>query len=367
MDERTVKVNAWSSGEWTFTLPDDGALGNYAVRAVLAGDRKQPGAKPDRDVSGGEEEELDQVEDDVPWNKTVRGSFLVAAYRKPDFRVDVTLTGTTMLAGRPAPGRGDRPLPVRRADAQAADALDLYANAAPSAPEAILAKYPGDRWTFVGWSDNQRAVCAPTWRRTTGSWRRMDSCRSRWALMPRRAFRTHTRSKGTSRTCRGSTSPTASARSCTRHRGTSASSRFHISISRKTGARTELVAVGLDGAAVAGIPIDVTLTQIQWLSVRHAEGNGFYSWDTQRKEVPSGEWHLTSAADPVALDIPLPSGGFFILEARAQRRPRALHRDPDHRSTRWERATPHGSASITIASISSPSARPTSRGRRRAS
>ena len=130
VDERTVKVNAWSSGEWTFTLPEGGALGNYAVRAVLAADRKQPGAKPDRDVSGGEEEELDQVEDDVPWNKTVRGSFLVAAYRKPDFRVDVTLTGTTMLAGDPLQGVVTGALPVRRADAQAADALDLHENAA---------------------------------------------------------------------------------------------------------------------------------------------------------------------------------------------------------------------------------------------
>jgi hypothetical protein len=88
--------------------------------------------------------------------------------------------------------------------------------------------------------------------------------------------------------------------------------------SQKDGIKTALVAVGLDGAPVAGIPIDVTLTQIQWLSVRRAEGNGFYSWDTQRKEVPSGEWHLTSAADPVALDMPLPSGGFFILKATAK-------------------------------------------------
>ena len=29
----------------------------------------------------------------VPYTKVVNGSFLVAAYRRPDFRVDVTLTG----------------------------------------------------------------------------------------------------------------------------------------------------------------------------------------------------------------------------------------------------------------------------------
>ena len=29
VDERTVKVNAWSSAEWTLTLPAEGTLGNY--------------------------------------------------------------------------------------------------------------------------------------------------------------------------------------------------------------------------------------------------------------------------------------------------------------------------------------------------
>ena len=66
-----------------------------------------------------------------------------------------------------------------------------------------------------------------------------------------------------------------------------------------------------------GVKIDVTLTQIQWTSVRRAEGNGFYTWETERKEVPSGEWHLTSATDPVPLTADLPAGGYYVLEARA--------------------------------------------------
>ena len=34
----------------------------------------------------------------------VSGSFLVAAYRRPDFRVDVTLTGDSTIAGDPLKG-----------------------------------------------------------------------------------------------------------------------------------------------------------------------------------------------------------------------------------------------------------------------
>src|SRR6185369_6767404 len=47
----------------------------------------------------------------------------------------------------------------------------------------------------------------------------------------------------------------------------------------RDGLKTELVAVGLDGAPVPDVTIDVTLTQVQWTSVRKAEGNGFYSWE----------------------------------------------------------------------------------------
>ena len=61
----------------------------------------------------------------------------------------------------------------------------------------------------------------------------------------------------------------------------------------------------------------VTLTQVQWLSVRRAEGNGFYTWDTERKEIPAGSWTVTTATDPVPLEIPIPNGGYFLLVDRA--------------------------------------------------
>ena len=65
-------------------------------------------------------------------------------------------------------------------------------------------------------------------------------------------------------------------------------------IEQKSGLKTEVVAVAPDGKAVAGVPVTVTLTQIQWNSVRRAEGNGFYTWDTERKEVPAGTWTVTT-------------------------------------------------------------------------
>jgi hypothetical protein len=42
VDTRSVKVNAWSSAEWTMTLPKEGGLGGYSVRGVLEADMPKP-------------------------------------------------------------------------------------------------------------------------------------------------------------------------------------------------------------------------------------------------------------------------------------------------------------------------------------
>ena len=96
----------------------------------------------------------------------------------------------------------------------------------------------------------------------------------------------------------------------------------------KTGTTVDVVAADLQGGAVAGLPITLTLTRVQWNSVRQSEGGGFYSWDTEEVKVPAGEWTVTSAAAPVTVPIPVPEGGYYILAATTK--------DADGRSTRTE-------------------------------
>jgi alpha-2-macroglobulin len=314
VDERTVKMNGWSSGEWAFTLPSDGALGNYQVRAVLASDRPKPGPKQTTPAAG--DEEVAQDEDGVSWNKSVNGSFLVAAYRKPDFRVDVSLNGTTLVAGNALKGvvtaryLFGAPM-VKRPTHWAFTRAQLF-----TAPATILTKYPADRWTFVGWANNEQHPKTE-----------MASDDGQLAANGQLPLTLQTDSKAGmpfSYTLEGDVEDVSRQHIANRASVVVHPAPWYIGIKRvpyftqqQSGLATELVAVGLDGAPVAGVAINVTLTQIQWQSVRRAEGNGFYSWETQRKEVPSGEWHLTSAVDPVPLNVPLPAGGFFILEARA--------------------------------------------------
>ena len=68
-------------------------------------------------------------------------------------------------------------------------------------------------------------------------------------------------------------------------------------VEQKSGVKTEIVAVTPPAHRSPGVPVTVTLTQVQWMSVRRAEGNGFYTWDTERKEMPAGSWTVTTAAD----------------------------------------------------------------------
>ncbi len=84
------------------------------------------------------------------------------------------------------------------------------------------------------------------------------------------------------------------------------------------GADTEIIAVGLDGKPVPGVKVSVNLQQIYWNSVRRAEGNGFYTWETEKKEAQAGSFEITTQASPVPLHVPLKSGGLYTLTATAR-------------------------------------------------
>ncbi len=311
VDRRTVKVNAWSSAEWTLPLPADGALGNYAVRAILESDR--PKTKPPANRAVSVEQDFDEGAYEL-YVRTVQGSFLVAAYRRPDFRVDVSLTGETAIAGDPLKGvitakylfgapMGARPVTWRYTKSPSF-----------TAPPAIREKFSDDRWIFVGWPERQRAE-EPVIRREETTLPKAGDL----------ALKLETK--------RDSGVPylyslEADVEDVSRqHIANRASITVHPApwyigvrrpsyvIDQKTGLKTEIVAAALDGTPVAGVPVDITLTQVQWVSVRRAAGGRFYEWDSERKEVPAGKWNVTTAAEPVPLQIPFASGGYFTLEA----------------------------------------------------
>jgi uncharacterized protein YfaS (alpha-2-macroglobulin family) len=310
VDDRVVKANAWSTAEWTMTVPVAGSLGNYQVSALLQSDRaKAVTVRNGRQV-------------DEPWrlyNKTVRASFLVAAYRRPDFRVDVTLGGDTLVAGDALKGVVNArylfgaPM-VKRPIQWTLTRAPIY-----SAPDAVTSKFPVDRWTFVGYPEYDEGAPRP---KTD-----MGADKAQLTASGQVSLPLQTDAKAGlpySYTLEGDVEDVSRQHIANRAAVVVHPAPWYIGIrnfplfvQQADGVQTAFVAVGLDGKAVPGVALDVTLTQIQWQSVRRAEGNGFYTWESQRKEVPSGEWHVTTASDPVALSIPVPAGGLYTIEARA--------------------------------------------------
>jgi uncharacterized protein YfaS (alpha-2-macroglobulin family) len=317
VEERTVRVNSWSSAEWTMTLPADGTLGSYSLRAILESDRPKP-KTPEQQRPG--VTPSPQEDTYVSWQKSVHGSFLVAAYRRPDFRVDVTLSGTAPVAGDRLAGTinarylygapmGARPVSWKFAKSPG------Y-----GAPAAITERFGDDRWIFVGWGHAGDELPLES-----GNIRSDETTLGADGQVSLNLETKKDAGVPYVYSLEGDVEDASRQHIANRASIVVHPAPWYVGVRRpsyfleqKSGLKTEIVAVGLDGVAVSGVPVDVTLTQVQWTSVRRAEGNGFYTWDTERKLIPAGKWSVTSASQPVPLEIPFASGGYFTLEARGR-------------------------------------------------
>ena len=313
VDERTLKINTWSSAEWKVTLPAEGSLGHYSVRAILESDKPKP-KKPEE--LRPQDEPGPDTDDRVEYEKAVHGSFLVAAYRRPDFRVDVSLSRGMVKAGDVVKGTVTAkylfgaPMPGR-------PSTWTWTRSIGGAPRAVYDAVPDpDRWTFVGYVERPTDE-SPIVSRETKTTRTGEVSLELPTKLDAGLPYTYSLEADVEDVSR---QHIANRAAMTVHPAD-----WYIGVRRpnsfvdqKTGLKTELIAVSPAGQIVPGVPVEVKLTQIQWNSVRRAEGNGFYTWDTERKAVPAGTWTVTTGEKPVALDVAIANGGYFELEAIAR-------------------------------------------------
>ena len=304
-------MNAWSTTEWTFKLPADGALGNYQVVVSLDKKALDDGPPPPP--------ESDDEEATPAWRATVRGGFLVAAYRRPDFRVDATLTGDPAIAKSPLKGvvtaryLFGAPM-VKRPIAWSYSRAPVF-----FAPAAVTSKYPGDRFVFVGCCDDNNR---PQPEQISAKSAELDA-------KGQLALDLETRSGGGipyQYSLEGDVEDVSRQHIAGRAAFLVHPASWYVGLQRpsgsfveqKDGLKTAVVAVSPMGVPVPDVKIEVTLVRVQWNSVRRAEGNGFYTWDTERKEIEAGHFIVTTAVDPVPLSIPLTEGGSYTLKATAR-------------------------------------------------
>ena len=254
--------------------------------------------------------------DSARTQERVHGGFLVAAYRRPDFRVDATLTAGSPLAGATLEGVITARYLFGAAMTGRPVTWKFFKTPDGGVTEQIRDRFPGDRFTFeecCSWSRSDP-------EQVSGAEGELNA-RGEIAV----TFATPaTAGRPYRYTVDGDVEDVSRQHIANRASIVVHPAPWYIGLKRveyfieqKRGADTAIVAVTPDGRVTSGVPVKVTLTQIQWNSVRRAEGNGFYTWETHRNEVEQGTWTVTTAEEPVPLSIPLASGGSFVLKATA--------------------------------------------------
>lgn len=334
VDRRSVTMNAWSAAEWVTTLPADSALGNYQLTVSLDKEALEP-VEPTP-------EQLDDPNWQSPYRKVVAGGFLVAAYRRPEFRVDANLGGDSGLAGSPLKGVVTGrylfgALMQQRPVAWTYSRVPVY-----DAPGAVRDKYPASRFTFVGCCERDRVADVGQLAAKAGTLDEKGQLSVDLETPASDGYPYQYTFEGDVEDV--SRQHIAGRVSTVVHPAPwyVGLQRPSLFVSQRDGLSTAVVAVSPAGVPVPGVPVELTLVEIQYNSVRRAEGNGFYTWDTQRREREAGRFTVTSGVDPVTLAVPLPNGGAYELRAVATDGPhKAVTRLPFYAIgagyTAWER------------------------------
>ena len=290
LETQVVDLNQWSSADFTFTVPDGAPLGDYTVEATS---EKYRGA--------------------------ISGTFLVAAYRRPDFRVDATLDAPSTLAGTKLNGV----ISGRYLYGGAMGGKDVnwtYAKIElDDVPRAVADRFPTDRFAYLDeddvWDDQEGTVTI------SSNEAKLDAKGElRLSLETDLAA-----GKPYAYTLEGVVIDVTRQQIAGRATFRVDPAPWYIGVKRppyfadtKNGIDTEIVAVAIDGLATPGVDVKVSLKRIQWASVRQSEGDGFYAWQSERKELEAGEWTVKTQATPVPLHIPITEGGEFLIVARAE-------------------------------------------------
>ncbi|MGK2859059.1 MAG: MG2 domain-containing protein [Thermoanaerobaculia bacterium] len=289
IDSRAVTLGEWSSAEWTMTVSKSASLGDWSVSAEVDGQRGN-----------------------------IYGNFLVASYRRPDFRVDATLSGTTSIAGDPLDGHIEARYLFGGAMAERDISWTFRRSMTFAVPAPIAATYPLEQWSFIGYVgyDEERV--------SDEILNQNDELLDEKGDLDLDLATKATHSVPMVYTLEGDVTDVSRQTIANRASLVVHPAPWYIGVrqppmfaDQKTGFDTQILAVTPEGLATPNVAVKVVVTQIQWNSVRRAEGNGFYTWDWELKRIESGSYDVTTGEKPAPLHIDFANGGYFELVARA--------------------------------------------------
>ncbi|MFA6958175.1 MAG: MG2 domain-containing protein [Thermoanaerobaculia bacterium] len=289
VDARDVKLGEFSSAEWTMDIKKSASLGDWSINASAADQRGE-----------------------------IYGSFLVASYRRPDFRVDATLSSATGIAGDPIAGHVEARYLFGGTMADRDISWSLRRSSSYEVPATIAAKFPLEQWSFIGYGgyDEERV--------SEESLEQDDVTLDEKGNLELELDTKATHPVPMVYTLEGSVTDVSRQVIANRASLILHPAPWYIGVKQppmfadqRTGFDTQIVAVTPEALVTPGVDVKVTVTQLQWNSVRRAEGNGFYTWDWELKRIEAGSYDVKSEDKPVPLHIDLKNGGYFELVASA--------------------------------------------------
>lgn len=305
-DRRQVTLGQWSSADWKLTVPDGAALGSSNVVAYL-------GDAPDKNGNNFR-------------SPTVSASFLIAAFRKPDFRVDATVAATPAVLGSPISAAAEAKYLFGTPIGAQPVRWFVTTTVTQSVPEPIRQKYDQQQFAFGYLPQDQQAIRQGRVIDRNESLDAAGRVRPEIPTQPGDDFASTYRFEAEVPSASGQ-------RIANRAEIVMHPASIYVGLTRPkffTNVTDPLnvsaVAVDLAGVAQSGVSVTVSLLREQWTSERRPENPGSVNW--VRKEIPAGEWTVTSASSPVRVPATLKDGGCFIL--------RAIAKDAEGRPTRTE-------------------------------
>ncbi|MEA2338043.1 MAG: alpha-2-macroglobulin [Thermoanaerobaculia bacterium] len=288
VDKRTVSLNDWSSAEWVWSVPADSVLGDYNINAKIASQRLM-----------------------------VAGNFLVAAYRRPEFRVDVTLKAPTSIAGTKLNGTITGKYLFGAPMASRPVKWGYSKQPIYDVPRAIREKFQDGQWEFLGEDSEENR-------------RESETINTKSQKLDAKGELKLTLETDVAAGWPWSYKLEGNVTDISRQEIAGRTS-FRVDpapwyVGVKTppyfadtakGVDTAIVAVALNGTPTADVKVSIDLHRIQWNSVRESTGHGFYNWTSERKELEAGHFDVTTQATPVPLHIPISEGGEYLIIAKA--------------------------------------------------
>lgn len=300
-------IAGMSSADWTWQVPSSAPLGSYRLRITRA-----------RHASGANDSDHDRDDDDD--DEAVIAPFRVAEFRRPDFRVETTLTATAPVMGSTLVGSVDArylfgaPLGPRPVN------WSVRRDAVMRAPDDVRKRFPEERYA-IGYlpREGQGEFVSSS----------NDALEADGRLKV--PIETPAADAAFSYTFEAGVESVAGQSIANRSSLVVHPAALYVAVSRPAvfisadrGTNLRIAACDLAGRTLAGVPVTVRLMRVEWSQAPRPNGDG----DWEMTEIPSGEWTVHTAAAEVPLQIPVPRPGEYVL--------RALARDGEDRPARTE-------------------------------